>query len=168
MSDNHQHSHVVEESLQENQETKIEEKPKHELDLTQKHSNENGEECEEEVEEVDEGEKEEEEKMKYVVLDLPSLRKEIECPICLGIIRNTNTVMECLHRFCRECIHKSMRHGNKECPTCRVHCPSKRSVRDDPSFDAIIQLICPNIDEFEKQELAYIEKELDLPNKKVP
>ncbi|XP_058735456.1 putative E3 ubiquitin-protein ligase RING1a [Vicia villosa] len=176
MSEN-QHSLVVEESLQENKETNNEEKPEDELDLTQKHSSENGEEAEkvdeeeEEEEEEEEGEEDEEEgeeEKKYVVLDLPSLRKEIECPICLGIIRNTNTVMECLHRFCRECIHKSMRHGNKECPTCRVHCPSKRSVRDDPSFDAIIQLICPNIDEFEKQELAYIEKELDQPNKKVP
>lgn len=28
-----------------------------------------------------------------------------------GIIRKTRTVMECLHRFCRECIDKSMRLG---------------------------------------------------------
>jgi len=28
-----------------------------------------------------------------------------------GIIKKTRTVMECLHRFCRECIDKSMRLG---------------------------------------------------------
>jgi hypothetical protein len=28
-----------------------------------------------------------------------------------GIIRKTRTVMECLHRFCRDCIDKSMRLG---------------------------------------------------------
>jgi len=31
--------------------------------------------------------------------------------IWVGIIRKTRTVMECLHRFCRECIDKSMRLG---------------------------------------------------------
>ncbi len=31
--------------------------------------------------------------------------------LCIGIIRKTRTVMECLHRFCRECIDKSMRLG---------------------------------------------------------
>lgn len=30
---------------------------------------------------------------------------------CSGIIKKTRTVMECLHRFCRECIDKSMRLG---------------------------------------------------------
>ncbi|CAI8618250.1 unnamed protein product [Vicia faba] len=125
------------------------------------------EEEEEEQEEEEEEEEEEVEEVEYLVFNLSSIRTEIECPICLGIIRNTSTVMECLHRFCRECIHKSIRLGNKECPTCRVHCPSKRSLRDDPSYDALIQVLCPDIDKFEKEELASIEEELDLPNKKV-
>ena len=72
-------------------------------------------------------------------MDLADIRKDVQCPICLGmlvighylkftgsciyaicinglfwcpgIIRKTRTVMECLHRFCRECIDKSMRLG---------------------------------------------------------
>jgi len=48
---------------------------------------------------------------KYISVCLPDIRKEMQCPICLGIIRKTRTVMECLHRFCRECIDKSMRLG---------------------------------------------------------
>uniref|UniRef100_A0A6N2KYK0 RING-type domain-containing protein n=1 Tax=Salix viminalis TaxID=40686 RepID=A0A6N2KYK0_SALVM len=50
-------------------------------------------------------------KEEYVVVKLSEIRKEVQCPICLGIIRKTRTVMECLHRFCRECIDKSMRLG---------------------------------------------------------
>jgi len=38
-------------------------------------------------------------------------RKLISPFLCAGIIRKTRTVMECLHRFCRECIDKSMRLG---------------------------------------------------------
>ncbi|EFJ38128.1 hypothetical protein SELMODRAFT_8697, partial [Selaginella moellendorffii] len=73
-----------------------------------------------------------------ITVYLSEIRKEMQCPICLGIIRKTRTVMECLHRFCRECIDKSMRLGNNECPACRTHCASRRSLRDDPNFDSLI------------------------------
>ncbi|KAG8086004.1 hypothetical protein GUJ93_ZPchr0010g8788 [Zizania palustris] len=47
----------------------------------------------------------------FILVKLMDIRKEVQCPICLGIIRKTRTVMECLHRFCRDCIDKSMRLG---------------------------------------------------------
>jgi hypothetical protein len=34
------------------------------------------------------------------------LNAELTCPICLSIVRQTHTFMECLHRFCQECIEK--------------------------------------------------------------
>nr|GEY86652.1 hypothetical protein [Tanacetum cinerariifolium] len=67
--------------------------------------------------------------------------------------------MECLHRFCRECIDKSMRLGNNECPACRTHCASRRSLRDDPNFDALIALLFPDIDKYEAEEMAFHEEE---------
>ncbi|KAJ7947005.1 E3 ubiquitin-protein ligase ring1a-like protein [Quillaja saponaria] len=99
------------------------------------------------------------EKDEYVVIKLSDLRKEVQCPICLGIIRKTRTVMECLHRFCRECIDKSMRLGNNECPACRTHCASRRSLRDDPNYDALIAALYPDIDKYEEEELAFHEEE---------
>ncbi|GJY35970.1 putative E3 ubiquitin-protein ligase RING1a isoform X2, partial [Tanacetum coccineum] len=75
------------------------------------------------------------------------------------IIRKTRKVMECLHRFCRECIDKSMRLGNNECPACRTHCASRRSLRDDPNFDALIALLFPDIDKYEAEEMAFHEEE---------
>ncbi|CAA0817875.1 Putative E3 ubiquitin-protein ligase RING1a [Striga hermonthica] len=95
----------------------------------------------------------------FIVVNLGEIRKEVQCPICLGIIRKTRTVMECLHRFCRECIDKSMRLGNNECPACRTHCASRRSLRDDPNYDALIAALYPDIDKYEEEELAFHEEE---------
>ncbi|KAJ8549543.1 hypothetical protein K7X08_033250 [Anisodus acutangulus] len=100
-----------------------------------------------------------EEKDEFITVRLSEVRKEVQCPICLGIIRKTRTVMECLHRFCRECIDKSMRMGNNECPACRTHCASRRSLRDDPNYDALIALLYPDIDKYEEEELAFHEEE---------
>ncbi|KAK1375339.1 putative E3 ubiquitin-protein ligase RING1a [Heracleum sosnowskyi] len=98
-------------------------------------------------------------KDEYITVSLADIRKEVQCPICLGIIRKTRTVMECLHRFCRECIDKSMRLGNNECPACRTHCASRRSLRDDPNYDALIAALYPDIDKYEEEELAFHEEE---------
>lgn len=81
------------------------------------------------------------------------------------MIRKASTCLECLQRFCRKCIDKAIRFGyvytpilnygnnivievyrKKECPACRVHCPSRRSLRDDPKFDNIIQAFYPDLD----------------------
>ncbi|KAI5557983.1 hypothetical protein POPTR_017G013000v4 [Populus trichocarpa] len=103
---------------------------------------------------------EDEEKPEFVFVELPDIRKDVQCPICLGIIKKTRTVMECLHRFCRECIDKSMRMGNNECPACRTHCASRRSLRDDPNYDALIAALYPDIDKYEEEELAFHEEEM--------
>ncbi|KAK6932594.1 hypothetical protein RJ641_002218, partial [Dillenia turbinata] len=98
-------------------------------------------------------------KDEYIVVNLADIRKDVQCPICLGIIRKTRTVMECLHRFCRECIDKSMRLGNNECPACRTHCASRRSLRDDPNYDAMIAALYPDIEKYEEEELAFHEED---------
>ncbi|DAZ93721.1 TPA: hypothetical protein N0F65_009647 [Lagenidium giganteum] len=86
------------------------------------------------------------------------LNADLQCPICLCVVRNTMVVMECLHRFCGECIQKCLRLGMKECPKCRIHIPSKRSLRRDENFDDLIQKIYPDLDEFEQNELKLIEE----------
>ncbi|GAA0146321.1 hypothetical protein LIER_06307 [Lithospermum erythrorhizon] len=98
-------------------------------------------------------------KDEFVLVKLSEIRKEVQCPICLGIIQKTRTVMECLHRFCRGCIDKAMRLGNNECPACRTHCASRRSLRDDPNYDALIAALCPDIKKYEEEELAFHEEE---------
>lgn len=83
---------------------------------------------------------------------MADVKTELTCPICLGIIRNTLAFMECLHRFCAECIQKYLRMGQNECPKCRKHCPSRRSLRPDKRFDSLINSLFPSTEELEKQE----------------
>ena len=70
---------------------------------------------------------------------LKMLNPEFRCVICLQYLKNTTMVMVCLHRFCGECIHKCIRFGMKECPTCRKSIPSRRSLKRDEKFDQIVQ-----------------------------
>ena len=69
---------------------------------------------------------------------LDTLDTLFHCPVCLGYMKKTFIVMECLHRFCGECIQKCLRLGKKECPSCRVHIPSRRSLRPDLNYDALV------------------------------
>ena len=87
-----------------------------------------------------------------------SLHSELMCPICLDMLKNTMTTKECLHRFCQECIITALRSGNKECPTCRKKLVSKRSLRPDPNFDALISKIYPSRDEYEAHQEKLIAK----------
>ena len=78
------------------------------------------------------------------------LNANLTCPICLGVLRRTMTVRSCLHRFCAACIDRSLRQGLKECPTCRAHCSSRRALHPDAGYDAMIALLYPDLDEFER------------------
>lgn len=87
-----------------------------------------------------------------------SLHSELMCPICLDMLKVTMTTKECLHRFCQECITTALRSGNKECPTCRKKLVSRRSLRRDPTFDALIAKIYPNRAEYEAHQERVLAK----------
>eukprot|EP00571_Detonula_confervacea_P013387 CAMPEP_0172303306 /NCGR_PEP_ID=MMETSP1058-20130122/4852_1 /TAXON_ID=83371 /ORGANISM="Detonula confervacea, Strain CCMP 353" /LENGTH=306 /DNA_ID=CAMNT_0013014057 /DNA_START=38 /DNA_END=958 /DNA_ORIENTATION=- len=93
-----------------------------------------------------------------VRVQLKVLGPEFHCPVCLGYIKNTRIVKECLHRFCNECIEKCLRIGKKECPQCRIHIPSRRSLRPDTNFDELINSLYGDIEKLEKYEEAEIKK----------
>jgi len=93
-----------------------------------------------------------------VRMQLKVLSPEFHCPVCLGYIKNTSIVKECLHRFCRDCIQKCLRTGKKECPQCRVHIPSRRSLRPDKNFDDLIKSIYGDLEKLEKYEEEEITK----------
>jgi hypothetical protein len=43
---------------------------------------------------------------------------------------------------------------NNECPACRTHCASRRSLRDDPNYDALIAALYPDIDKYEEEVMS--------------
>ncbi|KAF3834381.1 hypothetical protein F7725_025585 [Dissostichus mawsoni] len=79
--------------------------------------------------------------------------------------QNTMTAKECLHRFCSDCIVTALRSGNKECPTCRQKLVSRRSLRRDSNFDALISKIYPSRDEYEAHQRSVLERLNRLHNK---
>jgi E3 ubiquitin-protein ligase RNF1/2 len=87
-----------------------------------------------------------------------NLISEFMCPICLGYIRKASVVTACLHRFCDECIQKCLRFGKKECPSCRIHIPTRRSLRRDEDFDLLLQHILGDVTVLEQAE----EREAEL------
>jgi len=71
---------------------------------------------------------------------------EIMCPICLDVLDTTWTVMACLHRFCSDCLQKTLRmdrgpNQSHECPLCRVKLASRRACKPDPAYDEVVSLI---------------------------
>ncbi|CAN6706646.1 unnamed protein product [Malus baccata var. baccata] len=48
---------------------------------------------------------------------------------------------------------------NNECPACRAHCASRRSLRDDPKCDALIAALYPDIEKYEEEELSFHQEE---------
>ena len=91
-----------------------------------------------------------------VTIPVRLLNAELTCIICLGIIRSATAVADCLHRFCAQCINQSLRHHKKQCPQCRVACPSHRNLRKDDMFDHIIGSIYPDLEkaEYDREKAA--------------
>lgn len=54
---------------------------------------------------------------------------------------------------------------NKECPTCRKKLVSRRSLRRDSNFDALISKIYPSRDEYEAHQRRVLERLNRLHNK---
>jgi E3 ubiquitin-protein ligase RNF1/2 len=85
-------------------------------------------------------------------------KDEFQCPICMSILRDTRVVMSCLHRFCHSCIESCLRLNNNECPQCRAHIPSRRSLRADKEFDQLIELILGNVDQADEEEMKSVHR----------
>lgn len=87
-----------------------------------------------------------------------TLSENMKCPICLSILSETMTTMECMHRFCADCITTALRSGKKECPTCRAVCPSRRSLRRDEEFDNLVAQVYPDRGIFETHQIELMAK----------
>ena len=76
---------------------------------------------------------------------LQDIQNELKCAVCLSIMDQPTVIPDCMHRFCFDCIDKSLRLGKKECPQCRTKCVSKRSFRPDTRIAQLIQHLYPDL-----------------------
>ncbi len=87
-----------------------------------------------------------------------ALEEELQCAVCLGIVRDARVVPTCMHRFCATCIERFLRSSKEsQCPKCRKHVPSRRSLREDPTFDALVRVVYGDLDEFEREEQQHLD-----------
>ncbi|KAH8582095.1 RING finger containing [Cryptosporidium sp. chipmunk genotype I] len=88
---------------------------------------------------------------KVTTLGENDLYSDFNCLICFRILQRTMVVKDCLHRFCGECIEKCVRIGLRECPQCRLHIASRRSLRNDSIMDTLTFRLFPEAGEFERK-----------------
>lgn len=72
---------------------------------------------------------------------VPEVLEAFRCIICFSTLKRPKVVRECLHRFCEDCIEKSLRMGRNECPVCRVFVPSKRNLAPDVGFETLLRSV---------------------------
>ncbi len=65
-----------------------------------------------------------------------------KCPVCLEIMSGDSYIIpECMHRFCGDCIKKSIRVCKNQCPECRTAVSTQRSLRVDNNFNDFVSTI---------------------------
>jgi len=89
-----------------------------------------------------------------VAFELRSLNPFIMCTLCRGYLRDAHTIKECLHSFCKVCLHAFFDrldrvHQKARCPRCDIVLdgldPIKQSLRYDRSLQDFVDKILPEV-----------------------
>ena len=77
---------------------------------------------------------------------IDSVLQCFRCAICLETICKA-VVVECLHRFCEQCIGRALRAGPAagQCPICRIPISTRRKISRDHEFDRLVESIVGRI-----------------------
>jgi hypothetical protein len=67
------------------------------------------------------------------------LTDEMRCSICLETYTDPHVLPECMHRFCKVCIKKSLRKCGNECPICRTRVTTSRDLRRDEQTQNVVR-----------------------------
>uniref|UniRef100_A0A671Y7F7 TNF receptor-associated factor n=1 Tax=Sparus aurata TaxID=8175 RepID=A0A671Y7F7_SPAAU len=91
----------------------------------------------------------------------PPLESKYECPICLMALRNAIQT-PCGHRFCKNCIEKSIRDTGQRCPVDNEMLSEDQLFPDNFAKREILSLTvrCPNSGCDDKMELRHLENHL--------
>ena len=87
-----------------------------------------------------------------VVFQTKIMNEHLICSLCMGYLRDAMTVTECLHTFCKSCIHQHFA-DHLTCPTCEVNLGpvAQEKIRSDRAMQNIVDKVFPH---FAKEELA--------------
>ena len=72
--------------------------------------------------------------LKEVVTD-----NDVLCTICLEKLQNPCILPDCLHRFCKDCLHDSILLCSTKCPACRKRISNRREgLHEDKPFQRVV------------------------------
>ncbi|KAK5935656.1 hypothetical protein CgunFtcFv8_020999 [Champsocephalus gunnari] len=91
----------------------------------------------------------------------PPLESKYECPICLMALRNAIQT-PCGHRFCKNCIEKSIRDAGQRCPVDNARLSEDQLFPDNFAKREILSLMvrCQNSGCANRMELRHLEKHM--------
>ncbi|KAK9729645.1 Breast cancer 1, early onset, variant 5 [Basidiobolus ranarum] len=88
---------------------------------------------------------------------LRRMAAELNCPICLGILRDPYST-QCNHLFCEECIHQSLQMNLAKCPLCKTPI-TKRGLNKMESTGELADAYQELLDSYEEMTGAALSQE---------
>lgn len=101
-------------------------------------------------------------------VDYDKMNEFFTCALCKGYMRDTHTIAECVHSFCKSCIVLEIQ-SRKECPTCK-NPTSANMIRPDHLMQALFAKLYPDVEkeDEEREKEWYKERNIPMPERQLP
>ncbi|TMW65335.1 hypothetical protein Poli38472_007977 [Pythium oligandrum] len=89
-----------------------------------------------------------------VSIQLNQLTEHLGCALCSGLLREAQTIPECLHSFCKSCIYRHfLVQGSRKCPKCFIALKPRpiTTLISDQRLQDVVDRIFPEFRENEER-----------------
>mmetsp|Transcript_26424 Transcript_26424/g.47940 ORF Transcript_26424/g.47940 Transcript_26424/m.47940 type:complete len:420 (-) Transcript_26424:121-1380(-) len=83
----------------------------------------------------------------FAEFKLATVNRHLICCLCEGYFRDPYTIAECLHSFCKSCLHFAFQRGYRQCPSCKLNLdpdPFKNAI-SDRTLQGLVDKLFPHL-----------------------